>query len=165
MRTLTRLHLLLAVAVLSLSGPPALAAQRSGALLVSATVRPSVRLAFDAPPVITIAEEDLSRGYVDLTEDAVLSFQTNSPSGFVVVGAISDPAFTRADVSGLGGELQITAAGGFSVLPFTGTSRETRKLAVRLFLANGTAPGERAFPVRLSARLVRASSVLTVTDF
>jgi hypothetical protein len=126
-------------------------------LTVSAHVLPFTRVqVVSTPGALTIAAQDVARGYVDVQTPVQLSITSNDPRGVLLMMAPMSEWIERADVSGLGGNVLLGRDGGFVPVPSAGPGRQqtAHSLQFRLFLAKDTPPGVHAWPIQVSSQLL-----------
>lgn len=154
-----RIGLAAALVAASLGLPPLpAAAGGSTALNVAATVQPYTRVeVVSAPRTVTIAQQDIDRGYVDVGTPLQLAVTSNDPLGAVLMLAPTSDFVERSEVSGLAGAgtLVLGRDGGFISLPYSGhgSQRTVHSLRFRLFLASTMQPGTHPWPIQLSSQL------------
>ena len=129
-----------------------LAGSTSATMSVSVTVRARALLSVDSQPAsVTITEEDVSRGYVDVPGASRIQVRTNSPAGWLLEFQPMQGPFRSLDVTGLGSLAQVSAAGGWLAQPYAGKTLVTADLGYRFILSGDAQPGIYPWPVALSA--------------
>ena len=93
----------------------------------------------DLPRGVTISEQDVERGYVDL-DPVAIGVQSNHPAGVRLRFVATSAQFAAVDVEGGGATV-------FLVQPGRGLQRQKVSVRLRLRLAPGAAPGTIAYPV------------------
>jgi len=124
---------------------------RTGAPLhVSASVmrRQVLEILFQAPTV-TLKEEDLNRGYVEMTAATRLSIYNNDKNGCLLHFRGLEPPFGKALISGLGSEVQVGATDAFVYQEYR-KGTVTRTLNYKLYPLDDTRPGEYAWPLTIA---------------
>jgi len=142
------------VAILSLASLPeaeAEAARSAGAQLkVSATVLPVASLnVHNRAQMLTITEDDISRGYVDVASGSSIEVKSNSRGGYYLSFEFFDPAFTQVHIDGLGRPATIGAGSGIVPLAVDGTMVRIA-LSYRFILAENVKPGDYPWPLTVS---------------
>jgi hypothetical protein len=119
---------------------PAAAAGDTAHLNIVATVltRASIE-SQELPRDVTISEQDVERGYVDL-DPVAIGVRSNHPGGIRLRFAATSAQLAAVDVEGGGATL-------FLVQPGRGLQRQKVSVRLRLRLAPGAAPGTIAYPV------------------
>jgi hypothetical protein len=96
----------------------------------------------ELPRDVTISEQDVERGYVDLDPIAI-GVQSNHAAGVRLWFVATSARFTSVDVEGGGATLFLVQQG-------RGLQRQKVSVRLRLRLAPGAAPGTIAYPVSVS---------------
>jgi hypothetical protein len=136
---------------------PAAWADGRTTLTVSARVLPFTRVqVVSAPRQVTIAANDVQRGYVDVETPVQLSVSSNDPRGVLLMMASMSEWIDRADVSGPSGIVLLRRNGGFVPLSSASLGRQhsAHLLQFRLFLAKDTPPGVHAWPIQVSSQIL-----------
>lgn len=133
----------LASAALSAFTPAAAAGGETAHVSVVATVltRASIE-SQELPSDVTIGEQDVERGYIDL-DPVAIGVRSNNPGGVRLRFVATSPQFSAVDVEGGGATL-------FLLQPGRGLQRQNVSVRLRLMLAPGAAPGRIAYPVSVS---------------
>jgi len=145
------------IAALSLASAPAVqdagAAQRSASLQVSATVIASARLQIDHQQAqISITNEDIARGYVDVPAGSRFSVATNSRTGYFVDFHPRVDMFASVQINGLGSPVELGADGGTVSEGNGGLRSVAHELSYRFYLKPALNPGNYAWPLLLAVR-------------
>jgi hypothetical protein len=100
-------------------------------------------------PTITIGENDIDRGYIDVPAATRLSLYNNDPAGCLLHFRGLAPPFEKTLISGLGGEIQI---GNADAVVFQEYSKGTviRVLDYRFYLSEDASPGEYSWPLTIT---------------
>lgn len=135
--------------VLASTAPQASAA--GARVMVSATVLKHARLSMtDQPATLEITAADVARGYVDVADAGQISIRSNSPR-YMLEFAVQDGFFRRIDVTGLGEDVMLGAAGGIASRRAAGPAvTEVVSMRYRFVLAASMQPGSYPWPMRLS---------------
>jgi hypothetical protein len=146
-------------AAFALSGTPkqaraAPASAGSSTMRVSATVLPYLRLrVLNQAATLNVTAEDVARGYIDVPAGTDLMARTNDRNGFSLSFDARSNLFRKAQVTGLGGGLEIGPEGGLAHQPFTG-SQMLMRLSYRFFLAPQVGPGNYPWPLQISSTVM-----------
>ncbi|MGH8849471.1 MAG: hypothetical protein ACREYD_00600 [Casimicrobiaceae bacterium] len=146
-------------AAFALSGSPkqaraAPAAAGSSTMRVSANVLPYLRLhVLNQAATLSVTAADVARGYIDVQGGTDLMARTNDRNGFSLSFDARSNIFRKAQVSGLGGGLEIGPEGGLAHQPFTGNQMLMR-LSYRFFLAPEVGPGNYPWPLQISSTVM-----------
>ena len=153
---LARQRRLIAAAMLGLSAVfagamPSTAAAAGAHLQVSARIMSYARLnSARMPAQVSISENDIRRGYVDLEQPIEIEVKTNNPS--IMLGVtLNSPLFQSATLSGASGASRVEPGGVNIVMvnPGPGMRTQSLRFSVRLQLAGDAVPGVVAMPVGL----------------
>lgn len=137
--------------LLSLAALPAEAAQAN--LVVSARVLKHARLSLlTQPSSLVITAGDIGRGYVDVATPTQLAIQSNSPDGYAIEFTATGDFVRQISVVGLGGEIQLSPAGGVVIFAPTahGVATVALRLGFRFALDAAVKPGTYAWPMQMS---------------
>lgn len=128
------------------------AAHAQGTLQVSAVVARHASIRIAPPASITISEEDLARGYVDIATPVEVSVQSNVPQGYALVFERHGQQVRQAHVRGPDGALLVGSSGAVASRPPTGQGmwRDRMLLRFRFDLASGARAGEHPWPLNIS---------------
>ena len=142
----------LAVAGMALAGAlsgPAAAGDRAR-VEIHATVQARALIERQRlPQAVTLSEEDVKRGYVDLEQPVEVGIRTNHAAGVLLGLSLNSRNLESIDVrEAHGGEVR--AASVFVPQPERGLRAHTVSLKVRLKLAPDAVPGTIAYPFTLS---------------
>jgi hypothetical protein len=145
------LSVLLAMSLQSFPASAAAGGAAYGAITMSATVLPYHRLdVVRQSPTLTVTPSDVARGYVDVPAGTALRARSNDRQGFTVSFDPRMKLFKRATITGLGGAVDIGAAGGAAYYAYAGRDKEL-ELSYRFYLEAGLAPGSYPWPLRISS--------------
>lgn len=129
-------------------------AETSRSITVSATNAPSLRAeTVSRPASLTITDVDIERGFIDVVDAGMLAFQTNNPSGTMLLLSLEDGPVASAEVTASGIVRTIGIAGGWIDIPFSGTGKQRLGVACRLFLREGAMPGVVPWPLAFEGRM------------
>jgi hypothetical protein len=132
---------------LALLGTSAVAA--SDRIGVTATVRPYARLdAVALPRALHVGDDDIERGYIDVSEGGQWSVRTNAPRWQIDVEVVEGAGIVAVEVRGLDDRPRILGPHGGTIARH-GPLRATLAPTWRLHLGEGVEPGSRAWPVRV----------------
>ena len=119
-------------------------------MVVSATVIASARLTVESQPLaVDVTQQDIERGYVELTTPIVVRVRTNSRSGYLLQVANVDEAFEQIEVAFGETEMRVTHEGWVN-RPYV-SGGESIAMHARLHLSPLAQPGRRALPIAVSA--------------
>jgi hypothetical protein len=143
-----------ALLVLSLAPGKARATSKTAQIRVSATVAPYVKLdILEQQPALSITQDDVERGYVDVMAGTTLRTRTNDRNGFMVNFESRSQVFERASVTGIGGTVEIGTNGGAVRAAYSGPETSTQ-VSYRFFLAPGVHSGQYPWPLQISASVM-----------
>lgn len=107
---------------------------------------------FAQPEAITVQEDDLRRGYVDIPANTYLQVLTNIRDGYVVHVKDRVDVVHKIVVRGENRNVEIDAEAGGAVLRQSSQTPESKlALGYRFFLTPGLSPGNYPWPLTLSA--------------
>src|SRR5262245_14541200 len=150
---------LLAIAILAL--PPVdapLAAERSGreavasgALVVGATVAPSVRMvALREDPRLVLTASDVKNGQAEVAGALSMTVRTNSPRGYYLDFSIESDEIWGVEILGLPSQAFVVAPRGRVLMPSEGPTTESLDLGFRFLLSDHAKPGAGPWPIAVS---------------
>ena len=122
---------------------------------VQATVLPVVWQSISYPDVLSVTQEDIERGYVDVEGAVSVTIRTNTPDGYTLGVFKTVDMFERVVITD-GSESYVLYAGDreIHILPYRGSRYITRELSFRFYLKQDTEPGTYAWPVGLSIDII-----------
>lgn len=124
---------------------------------VSATVNAVARLQVEsAPTELRVSDEDLRRGFIDVTQPTALVIRSNSASGYALDLTTMMPMLSSFVVRGLSSEQSLSGQGGTIVQRWQAPHTVTLSLQFRLVLAPGLSAGRYPWPVHLDVRPLEA---------
>jgi hypothetical protein len=134
-------------------------AESSARFGVSATVLAEASLRLEAAPgELDVSAQDISRGFIDMTEPVRVRVASNSPDGFVLdiwpVGSM----LAALGVHGVGGDIRFGAEGGTIVQRWQHAQSMSLNLSFRFVLAPGLVPGRYPYPLRITARALDSAA-------
>lgn len=123
-----------------------------GLVTVSAVVQRHASIRVTAPASITVSEEDIARGYVDIAAPVDVTVQSNAPQGYALAFERQGDQVRQAHVQGPGGALLAAAGAAIAVRPAPGRGlwRERVQWRLRFDLARGARAGQHPWPLRIS---------------
>lgn len=120
---------------------------------VSATVNAIAKLQVrSAPTEVVVSDEDLRRGFIDVTQPTDLLIRSNSSHGYALELTTVTPMLSSVVVRGLGGEQSLSGKGGTIVQRWQAPQTVALSLQFRLGLAPGLAAGRYPWPMRIDVR-------------
>ena len=140
---------LIPLALIVLAATPAGAESNSATMNVSVRVIARTVLAIDQPSTISITNQNISRGYVDVPAVIVLRVQTNDRRGYLLHASKIGAAFESIELSTPGARMNV-AENAWLYRPYNGGA-DVMEIRARLHLGSGAQPGIRALPVRFDA--------------
>ena len=147
-----------ALLALALAGAAALAAaapaHAQGArapLVVTAVIPRHASIRIVQPPVVSVSESDVARGFVDAPAPVEVLVQSNAAQGYALAFQRHGDAFVEVQVLGLAEPL-VFASGAMASRPAAGRGlwRDELALRFRFTLAADTRAGEHRWPVQIS---------------
>jgi hypothetical protein len=107
---------------------------------------------FAQPEAITIQEDDVKRGYIDIPSNTQLQVLTNIRDGFLVHVRARFDVIQKVLVTGGSNNLEINAEAGSAMLRQSSRAADSKlALGYRFFLTPGLRPGNYPWPVTVSA--------------
>jgi hypothetical protein len=134
----------------ALAGPAAHAFQDT--LQVSAVVPRHASIRIAPPSSITISEQDVARGYVEVATPVEVTVQSNAPQGYALVFERQGEQVRQAHVQGPDGALLVGSSSAVAARPPAGRGmwRDRMLLRFRFDLASNARPGEHPWPLNIS---------------
>lgn len=131
--------------------PPDAHAEES-LLRVTAVVARRATISVAQPRSMLVTAEDIARGWLEWMTPIHVRVRSNAPEGYTLVFERSGTGVREVQVLGLGAPLVFAAgqAMGSRPAPQRGFWTDEVMLRFRFALPPGTAPGEHAWPVRIS---------------
>jgi hypothetical protein len=126
--------------------------QASQSVRVTAVVKRHAAIRLDAPQSLTLSEQDVARGYVDVPSPMEVTVSSNVPQGYVLAVQNRSAQVRAAVLHGLAAPLIIGDSGG-SVMrraPRHGLWSETLSLRIRFELSPQARAGVHAWPLFIS---------------
>jgi hypothetical protein len=132
--------------------PAAPAHALQGSLLVSAAVARHTSVRIAPPAFITLSEEDVARGYVEIAAPVEVTVQSNVPQGYALVFERQGEQVRQAHVQGPDGALLVGSTGAVATRPPAGRGmwRDRLQLRFRFDLAAGARAGQHPWPLNIS---------------
>ncbi len=96
---------------------------------------------------LTITQEDINKGFIDVQEAVVLSVKTNSTNGYLLAFSLESNMFSRVTVRNENNVYNLSETGGEIHMPFHGMNVTTQKLSIRFHLLSNISPGQYEWPV------------------
>ncbi len=123
--------------------------------MVSATVvaRVSQSVIHQAPR-ISVTEEDIKRGFIEMPSATILQIKTNSRNGYVLFFEGETELFKEVRVMEKGRTTLLSPNGGLIHQPNSGGNVEIKDLSYKIVLTKNIQPGSYAFPFRIRASLL-----------
>lgn len=145
---------LVCVLATAIAAGAAFAASNQATMSVSATVvaRAVMSVEYQAP-TLTITEEDIVRGYVDVPAASRFTVRCNAPAGYVLTFQGRADYFRQVRIAGLPTEAVVGGQGGWLPQPYRRVAG-TMELSYRFILAESARPGTYGWPLALSAGLM-----------
>ena len=141
-----------ALALMLVALPLVAVAEQTVKLTVTATILKHASIqVLSQPTSVVVTAADIARGYVDVPTPTQVAVRNNS-DGYMLDVASQGDFMRQMVVSGLGGEVQISPAGGLITQRTSsrGVSTTTVALAFRFLLSETAQQGTYAWPVRLA---------------
>jgi hypothetical protein len=133
---------------------PAVRAQAlpGGTLQVSAVVARHTSIRIAPPASITLSEQDIARGYVEVAAPVEVTVQSNVPQGYALVFERQGDQVRQAHVQGPDGALLVGSTGAVATRPPAGQGmwRDRLQLRFRFDLAAGARAGQHPWPLNIS---------------
>jgi len=101
------------------------------------------------PPKLAVTEEDIARGFVEITAASVVEVESNYSAGFLLTFSSHGLRFEEVLIRGLERNIVLGPDGGLVKLSVKGRLMMT--LGYRFVLAPGTQPGVYEWPLTLAA--------------
>jgi len=103
--------------------------------------------------ILKITEEDVSRGYIDISAGTILQVNTNALNGYYLHVGMQEVVIEKVRVTINGREVMVPLGGGLVHQPLPETKHETLQIGYRLFFKNGITPGTYVWPVSIVVSL------------
>jgi len=103
-------------------------------------------------PQITITEEDIQRGFIDVPSASRLEVTNTNPAGYLLAFEGTLGPFKEVHIQGLANPAQLNSGNAFILQPYTRKSRRTMELSYRCLLSEDTKPGSYSWPFSISAQ-------------
>jgi hypothetical protein len=143
-----------AVAAMVLLGSTAWASSTTSQIMVSADVAGKLSQTIHHQiSSLTVTEQDIKKGYVDVSTGTVLEIKSNDPSGYMMNFEMSGSVIHQAMVQINHRSIVVSDDPGFIHQPFPGLGGETLRIGYRLFLNPDAKPGVYAWPLTIAASL------------
>lgn len=142
----------IAAAWLSVLVPAGPAHAFQGSMLVSATIARHTSIRIAPPASITLSEEDVARGYIEIAAPVEVTVQSNVPQGYALVFERHGEQVRQAHVQGPDGALLVGSTGAVATRPPAGRGmwRDQLQLRFRFDLAAGARAGQHPWPLNIS---------------
>lgn len=123
-----------------------------GTLLVSAVVARHTSIRIAPPAAISISEEDLARGYVEIAAPVEVTVRSNVPQGYALVFERQGEQVRQARVQGPDGALLVGSTGVVATRPAAGPGMWSDRLQLRFRfeLAPQARAGQHPWPLSIS---------------
>jgi hypothetical protein len=153
-RKRSRIVLLFLVPVLVLAFPPGVPKTWAGTCtaILKASVRVLPYLKFNLLSQVselTITEEDVKRGYLDVRSGSRLEVKTNSTNGYMMVFDGNPSPFKEVQILGLANPVFLISGHGMVYQP-SSRGKVFMDLGYRFILSQNTQPGSYPWPLSLS---------------
>jgi hypothetical protein len=130
----------------------AYAGTEKATIYVNVTVLPAVKYSIlEQKNTITITQEDINKGYLDVKKAVTLSIKTNSTNGYLLLFSFNDTLLKELMVSDSGNTYRLYNSGGEIHMPYEGKNYVTKELNLRLYLLTDAQPGTYQLPVAIMA--------------
>ena len=146
-----RMAAIVALGVLTLS-ISAHAASSRASFSVSVTVMPVAHINHDVLNHIVITRDDVQRGFVDVKSNSAIQVSSNSAQGFTLDVYSICNLFNNVVVSGVDGDVSLSADGGSIVHRWSHAQTQALSLSYRFALRPDIQPGSYSFPLQMSVR-------------
>jgi hypothetical protein len=130
------------------------AGSRKAVIMVSATVMEKVtQTIVRQVGSLSVTQENIKKGYVDVPSATVLQVQTNNPEGYLLSFEVNEEMAKEVWVMDNGRTTVISGGVGFVQQPYPGSAGEVKEIGYRIFLASGMEPGLYPWPLSVSTSL------------
>jgi hypothetical protein len=102
----------------------------------------------------SVTEEDIKRGFVEISSGTILKIRTNSRNGYVLYFEGENEIFKEVSVMHRGRTTVLSPNGGFVHQTASPGNVEVKDLSYRLLLRKDIQPGTYPFPFRVKASLL-----------
>jgi hypothetical protein len=124
----------------------------SSILNVSATVLPYVKYSVqNQKGSFEVTEEDIDRGYLDISDALTINVKTNSINGYILNLYIDDTVITGFTLVNNNASYNISGPGGEVHMPYQGKNYFTKQFSFRLYFLKETKPGTYSLPMAVAA--------------
>jgi hypothetical protein len=130
-------------------------AQNKASIMVSATVvaRISQSVIHQAPR-ISVAEDDIKRGFIEMPSATILQIKTNSRNGYALFFEGENELFNEVRVMEKGRTTLLSPNGGLIHQPRSAGNVEVKDLSYKFSLNKNIQPGSYPFPFKVRASLL-----------
>ena len=130
-------------------------AQNKASIMVSATVvaRISQSVIHQAPK-ISVAEDDIKRGFIEIPSATILQIKTNSRNGYALLFEGGSELFNEVRVLEKGRSTLLSSNGGLIHQTHSGGNVEIKNLSYKIVLSKSIRPGSYPFPFTVRASLL-----------
>ena len=123
-------------------------------IMVSATVKAGISKTFiHQARTLTITNDDVNRGYVDVKAATVLQVRTNSRQGYFMIFEGIDGPFSEVWVVDGTRSTVLSKMGGLVHQPYPGPMGETKELGYRFILSAQVIPGSYPWPMTVNVAI------------
>jgi hypothetical protein len=103
---------------------------------------------------ITVTDEDIKRGFIEIPSGTILQVKTNDRKGYGLFFEGSNELFKEVMVMDKGRTVVLSLNGGFVHQPYSGRNIEVKDLSYKLHLKEDIQPGTYPWPFRVKASLL-----------
>ncbi len=154
LKNLSKLTVLI-IAITGYFSSPGFAGGGKNTLIVSATVVARVsQSVIRQASRFSVTEEDIKRGFVEISSGTILQIKTNSRIGYALFFEGNYELFREVMVTDKGRAVTLSANGGFVHQPYSGSNVEVKDLSYKFQLNKNIQPGTYPFPFRVRASLL-----------
>ncbi len=155
MQVRKRTIIAMAVASIMLIGFDVWAAGNKSVVMVSASVVGNLsQETLRQESLLTVTEEDLARGYIDVETGTIFKVSSNDKTGYFIQFNTDGLLLREALLTINGRAISVPAGLGLIHQPSPGLAGETLNINYRLFLNPGLKAGTYSWPIAVSALLM-----------
>ncbi len=96
---------------------------------------------------LTITQQDIDRGYAEISNAIILSVKTNSPNGYVINFFVGGDYIREISLSDGSNDYSLSESGGELYFVYGGMNYMTKELSFRFTLLADSEPGTYDWPV------------------